>query len=88
MLLVLPLTLTACGGLIKLVGVTNPPILVDPPVILVQSCKEPILLPDRGLTQAEVESYWINDRENLIRCDLQLQELIEFYSVRDKGIAE
>ena len=85
MLIVPLLILTACGVLI---GSIEAPILVDPPTGLIQSCERPVVLPDRGLTQAEVEVFWIKDRENLVRCDLQLQELIDFYSTRDKGIAE
>ena len=81
--IVLLSTLTACGVSI---GSTEAPILVDPPIGLLESCERPVVLPDHGLTQAEVEAFWIMDRENLVRCDLQLKELIDFYSTRDKGI--
>lgn len=77
--------LAACSGSI---GSVEPPILADPPEDLTRSCERPVLLPDRDLTQREVEMFWINDRENLIRCGLRLQELIEFYNNRDKGITD
>lgn len=75
--------LIACSDSI---GSVEPPLLSPPPARLTRSCEKPVLLPEGDLTQAEVEFFWINDRENLIRCGLQLNELIEFYRNRDKGI--
>ena len=83
MQIVLLLGLTACSASI---GSVEPPKLVTPPEELTESCARPVLLPDRELTQAEVEMFWINDRENLIRCGYRLQELIAFYQDRDERI--
>lgn len=83
MLIAAPLVLTACSGSI---GSVEPPILVDPPEGLTVACERPILLPEGGLTQAEVEFFWLNDRSNLIACGLQLQSLKDFYVKRDERI--
>lgn len=68
------------------IGSVEPPILSDPPDKLVRPCARPGVLPDRELTQAEVEFFWINDRERLIRCGLRLRDLIAFYQDRDARI--
>jgi hypothetical protein len=35
---------------------------------LLEACNLPVLLPERALTQEEVERYWSVDRKNLIIC--------------------
>jgi hypothetical protein len=37
------------------------------------------LLPDRVLTQAEVEQLWARDRRALASCGLSLNALVAFY---------
>lgn len=85
MLIVALSMLTACG---ESIGSVEPPKLSSPPLGLTGPCARPIDLPDRELTQKEVEFYWINDRENLIRCGLQLQDLIAFYEDRDGRLTQ
>jgi len=83
MLIAVLLATTAC---LDSIGSVEPPILVDPPLGFTVACERPVLLPSRSLTQAEVESFWISDRSNLISCGLQLQALIDFYVKRDTRI--
>jgi hypothetical protein len=85
MLIVVLLVPTACAGSI---GSTEPPNLAPAPIGLTQSCKEPVVLPSKILTQLEVEKLWIRDRSRLIECGLQLKALIEFYATRDKRITK
>lgn len=85
MLIAVLSTLTACGGSI---GSVEPPKLTPPPAGLTDPCQRPSLLPDRELTQEEVEFFWINDRERLVRCGYQLQQLVDFYKDRDGRIAQ
>lgn len=35
---------------------------------LTQSCQPPIYLPEREVTQAEAENYWLRDRRSLVDC--------------------
>lgn len=77
--------LAACS---ESIGSVEPPKLSSPPLGLTDPCARPVDLPDRDLTQKEVEFYWINDRENLIRCGLQLQDLIAFYEDRDRRLTQ
>ncbi len=77
--------LTACS---ESIGSVEPPRLDPPPSGLIEACQRPIVLPDRELTQGEVEFFWINDRERLIRCGYKLQQLIEYYADRDRRLTE
>lgn len=83
MLLGLPLVLAACSGSI---GSVEPPKLVPPPVELTVDCVRPVLLPERELTQSEVEIFWMRDRSNLIECGQYKDLLQEFYADRDTRI--
>lgn len=83
MLLALPLGLTACAGSI---GSVEPPILQAAPEELTKPCERPVELPVRELTQLEVEAYWIQDRENLIRCGYSFQQLQDYYLDRDNRV--
>ena len=58
----LPLALTACAAS----TVANPSI--GPPPSLLVPCAVPVRLPERALTQAEVETFWGRDRAALRRC--------------------
>lgn len=84
MLIALLSTLTACE---ESIGSVESPKLKPPPSGLTDLCSRPVLLPNRELTQREVEAYWITDRERLIRCGYKLQQLIEFYVDRDRRIS-
>lgn len=74
---------TACGDSTRS---DSAPEIADPPTGLTQDCERPVELPQRTLTQSEVEAYWIADRENLIRCGVRLAALREFYSGRDERL--
>lgn len=77
--------LTACGGLIS--AIDQGPVLTAPPENLMKPCAAPVILPDRGLTQAEVETLWRRDRVNLTACGQTLETLKSFYTVRDTGLS-
>jgi len=47
-------------------------------------CRLPAKLPERALTQRQVEEYWANDRANLIRCGVSKQKLVDFMKKRSK----
>lgn len=65
MLLALPLALGACAGSTP----STEALRIDaPPASLVQPCSRATTLPDRTLTQAEVEELWIRDRQRLAAC--------------------
>ena len=70
MLVGLPLALTACAGSPG-VSVPRP----GPPPSLTAPCAAPVALPDRGLTQAEVETLWGRDRSALRECGGKLRGL-------------
>lgn len=71
MLLALPLVGTACGGF-------HSPDLPPPPAALVAPCERPVALPDRGMSQAEVETAWRRDRLALADCGGRLEGLAGF----------
>lgn len=65
MLIVLPLGLTACAASTPSIKQLH----VDaPPASLVQPCRSPVGIPERQLTQADVENYWLRDRRSLVDC--------------------
>jgi hypothetical protein len=75
--------LTACA---ESIGSIEPPVLVDPPASLVVKCSRPVILPNRELSQSEVEKLWISDRSNLLACGERHESLVEFYKIRDGGV--
>jgi len=76
MLIVLPLALAACSGSTPSVEDLN---LQRPAASLTQECPRPVSLPERVLTQAEVEDYWLVDRRNLLNCRSRHAALAEQY---------
>jgi hypothetical protein len=76
MLLALPLVLQACGGYRVFVR--------DLPAdsVLTQLCKRPVTLPDGGMLQSDVESYWVRDRVNLIDCGEKHRLLVNYTNGR------
>jgi hypothetical protein len=85
MLIAVLLVLTACS---ESIGSVEPPVLADPPEEFTKECSRPVLLPNGPLTQSEVENLWIQDRNHLISCGMQLQALIDFFESRDKRITD
>jgi len=65
MLSVLPWVLTACAASTPS---TEELRLDPPPASLTQACSRASRLPVRVLTQAEVEAFWIRDRQRLSAC--------------------
>lgn len=51
-----------------------------------QPCGRPVGLPERPLSQYEVESYWIEDRSALVTCAQRHDAVVEFYRDRDSRI--
>lgn len=75
--------LAACG---ESIGSIEPPKLVSPSVSLTKPCTRPVLLPERAMSQSEVEARWVRDRANLITCGERHQALTEFYRSRDSKV--
>lgn len=71
MLLGLPCLVTACGGF-------RSPDIPAPPAALVAPCERPVRLPDRGMSQSEVETAWRRDRIALADCGDRLEGLAGF----------
>lgn len=85
MLAGLALAVTACAGS-EGSGKTTAPVFGSIPPKLKQACAKPGELPDRDLTQAEVESYWGKDRAALVNCGNGKRGLVKFVEDRDRRI--
>lgn len=83
-LIVLLSVLTACADSIQ--SSNKPPVLEPAPQELTGACPQPVVLPERELTQAEVEGYWLRDRAALIECGVTKAALLRYYRDRDAGI--
>lgn len=59
---------------------------MKPDTTLTKECKDPVVLPNRALTQQEVEKYWLEDRKNLKLCKVEKNGLVEFYTYRDEEL--
>lgn len=81
MLIGLPFLLLGCAASIQ--SSTEPPRLADAPAALAARCATPVRLPERELTQAEVEEYWLRDRQALIECGVSKDALLRYYQNRD-----
>lgn len=81
MLCLVACPLAACGGTI----VSQPPDLRIADAALTKPAADPVRLPDRKLSQAEVERYWGTDALNLRVCKADKASLAGFY--RDQIIA-
>ena len=75
MLIAAPLALTACLGSTG-ADVPRP----APPPSVTAPCAVPVRLPERELTQAEVERFWGRDRSALRACGDQVKALAEWVS--------
>ncbi len=71
-------------GCSDLTGSNKPPILVGPPLEFVDPCKGPMVLPEKELSQFEVEQLWMRDRVNLSICRSRHLSLTRFYEFRDR----
>ena len=60
--------LTACGGSTPVEPIAPPPSLTAP-------CPRPVGLPERAMTQVQVETAWGRDRSALRACGEQLDGL-------------
>ena len=65
MLIALPLVLGACSASTPSVEELN---IQRAPASLLQPCPRPVNLPNRELSQSEVEDFWLVDRRNLLNC--------------------
>lgn len=84
-LLIVPLlALTACAASIQ--SIDGPPVLEPAPAALLRDCSRPVRLPERELTQAEVEEFWLRDRQALVECGVSKEALERYYSDRDARI--
>lgn len=79
MLLGAALGLTACVGS---TGSTKV-LLTNAPAELLRDCKLPIRLPEKELTQADVEKLWGTDRASLVKCYKKHKKTIDYYLSRD-----
>lgn len=52
-----------------------------------RDCADPVVIPDRDLSEGETERLWREDRIALVRCKKGKQAVIRFYRIRDAGIA-
>ena len=84
MLTALPFLLMACAASIR--SSNEPPVLEPAPAALTVDCVSPVRLSDRELTQAEVEEYWLRDRQALIECGMTKEALLAYYLDRDAGV--
>jgi len=88
----LTLTLIAVLSLLVACGDSMPssdaaPVLEPAPAELRVGCVGPVVLPERDLTQAEVETFWLRDRGSLIECGDLKDALEEYYVERDGRVA-
>ena len=60
--LLVVLALTGCGGLTPSVEPTSP-------------CVRPVAIPDRALTDVDVEVFWGRDRNELLKCGDKVETL-------------
>jgi hypothetical protein len=65
--------LTACGGSTKL---DKPGLQAAIDSKLLEKCSRPVKLPNRDLTQLDIERFWAKDRAELIKCGLTKEKLV------------
>lgn len=82
MLIALLSALTACGALTPS---SEPPRVDPPPPSALEACRRPVSLPVGGLTQAEGELRWLQDRRRLIDCASRHGALVLW--IADLGMA-
>jgi len=79
--------LSGCAGKSVVASVEANRIELAPaPIELTRVCPAPVDLPDRGLSQADVERLWSRDRASLVTCRNRHGALVRFYQDRDGRI--
>lgn len=76
MLVASALALAACSGSIVSTDGTK---LTAADSSVTGPCARPVKLPNRDLSQADVERYWSRDRANLVRCAGEKAEVVRYY---------
>ncbi len=71
--------LTACGGSTKL---DSPGLKAAIDSKLLEKCQRPVKLPNRDLTQLDIERFWAKDRAELIKCGLTKEKLVAIVKQR------
>lgn len=85
MLSALPFLVTGCLGSTGSSKIDKG-ILTQPDVVLVAECQGPVTIPDKELTQEEVEYYWSQDRKLLVVCKRKHGAVVKYYKKRDEAI--
>ena len=84
----LALILTGCGGSARL---DSRPVVelrgADAPAALAQSCEGPADLKEAPLSAGAVERTWARDRSALASCARSQKAVVDFYKLRDQGLA-
>jgi len=57
------------------------------PAAMRRDCARPVTLPDRELTQREVEGFWAADRGALLKCGIGKAGVVTFYEALAGGLA-
>jgi hypothetical protein len=82
------LILTGCGASTKL---DSRPVEelrgADAPAALTQPCEGPVDLPGEALSAGAVERTWARDRSALAACAQAQRAVVDFYKLRDQGLA-
>lgn len=65
--------LTACGGSTKL---DKPGLQASLDNKLLEKCSRPVNLPNRDITQLDIERFWAKDRASLTKCGLSKDKLV------------
>lgn len=80
-LMLLACLLTACDDSTRLTD--QNPILRPPPDVLLQGAADPVAIPQGGLTRAQVETLWREDRGTIVDWREAFEALQQFYANRD-----
>lgn len=71
----------------SIVKAADRPFIIAPDSSLIKACKGVVDLPDRALTQRDIERLWISDRKSLIECAKRHKALADFIKQRDGGLS-
>ena len=87
MLIALPFLLMGCGASTEYISSPPPkPQLLASDSSLTADCDVPTNIPERELSQIDVEKYWTIDRKNLVTCKNRHAALRDFYNTRDNEL--
>jgi hypothetical protein len=79
--------LAACGVSTKSATAIKPR-LASIDSALLKQCRNAVQIPDKALTQADVERYWGSDRASLVECRRRHKGLGEAIKFRDNALQE